>query len=115
MDRTHRSRCCHRRFVRRTEKSDKNSATRLGGSSRVSRNPPPIVVCAGALKRELTRHLRTGLGLQKPRCTQGQRLQRIKDMVSISERPPEVEDRAVPGHWEGDLILGTEGKSAMGT
>jgi transposase, IS30 family len=69
----------------------------------------------GALKRELTRHLRTGRVVRKPRRKPGQRLQRIKDMVSISERPPEVEDRAVPGHWEGDLIVGKDSKSAIGT
>jgi transposase, IS30 family len=69
----------------------------------------------GALKHELTRHLRTGRALRKPRRKQGQRLQRIKDMVSISERPPEVEDRAVPGHWEGDLITGEQNQSAIGT
>jgi transposase, IS30 family len=69
----------------------------------------------GELNRELTRHLRTGRALRKPRRKPDQRLHRIKDMVSISERPPEVEDRAVPGHWEGDLILGAEGKSAIGT
>ena len=69
----------------------------------------------GALQRELTRHLRTGRALRKPRRREGVRRERIKDMVSISERPPEVEDRAVPGHWEGDLILGQEGKSAIGT
>jgi IS30 family transposase len=56
----------------------------------------------GALNRELTRHLRTGRALRKPRRQPGQRLPRLrlKDMVSISQRPPEVEDRAVPGHWE---------------
>jgi IS30 family transposase len=69
----------------------------------------------GALKQELTRQLRTGRALRKPRRQPGQRSPRIKDMVSISERPPEVEDRAVPGHWEGDLILGKQGKSAIGT
>jgi transposase, IS30 family len=58
----------------------------------------------GELNRELTRHLRTGRALRKPRRTAGQRLGRIPNMVSISERPPEVEDRAVPGHWEGDLV-----------
>jgi transposase, IS30 family len=69
----------------------------------------------GALNRELTRHLRTGRALRKPRRQSGQRLHRIKDMVSISERPPEVEDRAVPGHWEGDLITGEQNQSAIGT
>jgi IS30 family transposase len=69
----------------------------------------------GELNRELTRHLRTGRALRKPRRTPGQRLGRIPNMVSISERPPEVEDRAVPGHWEGDVVLGAEGKSAIGT
>jgi IS30 family transposase len=69
----------------------------------------------GELKRELTRHLRTGRSLRKPRRQAERRLSRIKDMVSISERPPEVEDRAVPGHWEGDLITGEENKSAIGT
>jgi transposase, IS30 family len=69
----------------------------------------------GALNRELTRHLRTGRALRKPRRKPGQRLQRIKDMVSISQRPPEAEDRAVPGHWEGDLITGAQNQSAIGT
>jgi IS30 family transposase len=69
----------------------------------------------GELKRELTRHLRTGRSLRKPSRRPERRLTRIKDMVSISERPPQVEDRAVPGHWEGDLITGTENKTAIGT
>jgi transposase, IS30 family len=69
----------------------------------------------GALKRELTRHLRTGRALRKPHRKPDQRLQRIPNMVSISERPPEVEDRAVPGHWEGDLIIGEQSQSAIGT
>jgi transposase, IS30 family len=69
----------------------------------------------GALNRELTRHLRTGRALRKPRRKPAQRLERIKDMVSISERPADVEDRAVPGHWEGDLITGAQNQSAIGT
>jgi transposase, IS30 family len=69
----------------------------------------------GALNRELTRHLRTGRALRKPHRKPDQRLQRIPNMVSISERPPEVEDRAVPGHWEGDLIIGEQSQSAIGT
>jgi IS30 family transposase len=69
----------------------------------------------GALTRELTRHLRTGRPLRKPQRRPDRRLTRIRDMVNISERPPEVKDRAVPGHWEGDLITGTENKTAIGT
>jgi transposase, IS30 family len=59
----------------------------------------------GELKRELTRCLRTGRAVRKPRRS-GQRQPRIPNMVSISERPAEAADRALPGHWEGDLILG---------
>ena len=70
----------------------------------------------GGLSRELTKHLRTGRSLRKPHRQPGQRRERIKDMVMISERPPEVADRAVPGHWEGDLILGSVASgSAIGT
>ena len=70
----------------------------------------------GALKRELTRHLRTGRRIRKPRQTGQERRSRIPGMVNIAERPPEVEDRAVPGDWEGDLILGSvESGSAIGT
>lgn len=70
----------------------------------------------GALKRELTRHLRTGRVIRKPHRKEGERRGRIPGMVNISERPPEVADRAVPGHWEGDLIMGTvASNSAVGT
>jgi len=69
----------------------------------------------GALSRELTTCLRTGRALRKPRRKAAERRGRIAGMVSISQRPPEVDDRAVPGHWEGDLITGTENKSAIGT
>lgn len=68
----------------------------------------------GELRRELARCLRSG---RARRVARGrlERRGRIPDMVMISERPPEVEDRAVPGHWEGDLLLGKDGKSAIGT
>ena len=69
----------------------------------------------GALRRELVRHLRTGRALRKPRRRDGERRGRIAGMVNISERPPEAADRAVPGHWEGDLIEGRAGQSHIGT
>ena len=69
----------------------------------------------GALRRELTACLRTGRTLRKPRRRVDQRRERIKDKVMIADRPAEVADRAVPGHWEGDLITGTENRSAIGT
>ncbi|MEJ7706916.1 MAG: IS30 family transposase [Nocardioidaceae bacterium] len=69
----------------------------------------------GALKRDLAKHLRTGRALRRPHRKSDQRRGRIPDMVSISQRPPAVEDRSVPGHWEGDLIVGKDSGSAIGT
>jgi IS30 family transposase len=69
----------------------------------------------GALRRELASCLRTGRALRKPRRKAGERRGKIPGMVMISERPAEAEDRAVAGHWEGDLILGAAGRSAIGT
>jgi len=69
----------------------------------------------GALRRELTACLRTGRALRVPRArvrVRGKKF--VTDEVMISQRPAEAEDRAVPGHWEGDLILGL-GSSAIGT
>jgi transposase, IS30 family len=68
----------------------------------------------GELRRELARCLRTGRAKRRPRGRDG-RSGHIKDMVMISERPAEAGDRAVPGHWEGDLITGKGCKSAAGT
>jgi transposase, IS30 family len=69
----------------------------------------------GALRRELAVCLRTGRAVRKPRRKEGERRGKIPGMVMISERPAEVADRAVPGHWEGDLIIGKDNKSAIGT
>jgi transposase, IS30 family len=70
----------------------------------------------GNLHRELHTCLRTGRALRTPQRRADARRGRIPDMVNISQRPPEVADRAVPGHWEGDLILGsTASASAIGT
>jgi IS30 family transposase len=69
----------------------------------------------GALRRELAVCLRTGRALRRPRRKAGERRGRIPGMVMISERPAEAADRAVPGHWEGDLIMGAGNASAIGT
>jgi IS30 family transposase len=69
----------------------------------------------GALKRELVACLRTGRALRVPRArTRNRPGGHVTAQVMISERPAEVEDRAVPGHWEGDLIIGAD-RSAIGT
>lgn len=67
----------------------------------------------GALRRELAKELRTGRAYRKPR---GSRMGgNIRDLVPISERPAEADDRAVPGHWEGDLMIGKAGLTAIAT
>jgi IS30 family transposase len=70
----------------------------------------------GELKRELSRNLRRGRVTRKPRKQPDQRRPRFVDaMTSISERPDEAQSRVVPGHWEGDLIIGAAGGSAVAT
>jgi IS30 family transposase len=69
----------------------------------------------GALRKELTACLRSGRAQRRPRL----RLERsgagrLRDVLLISDRPAEIEDRAVPGHWEGDLIIGKQARSAIG-
>ena len=104
--------------------SPEQIANRLGvdlpddGSMRISHEAiyqALYVQGRGALRRELTACLRTGRALRVPRArTQGRGKKFVSPEIMISERPAEVEDRAVPGHWEGDLILGL-GSSAVGT
>jgi IS30 family transposase len=76
-----------------------------------------FVQSRGALRKDLTACLRSGRTRRTPhaasRHSQGRG--RLIGMINISERPAEIEDRAVPGHWEGDLIIGKNGRSAIGT
>jgi transposase, IS30 family len=72
------------------------------------------VQARGELRRELAKCLRTGRTHRKPQGRSDRR-GTIPDMVMISERPAEVEDRAVPGHWEGDLLMGKAWKSQVAT
>jgi IS30 family transposase len=75
-----------------------------------------FVQARGALRKELTAWLRTQRTQRRShKRTEHSGTGRIRDMVRISERPSEVEDRAIPGHWEGDLLMGKAGKSAIGT
>jgi IS30 family transposase len=70
----------------------------------------------GELRREIARTLRTGRTMRKPHRRPDARTPRFATpMVMISERPAEAADRAVPGHWEGDLIIGKDNGSAIGT
>jgi IS30 family transposase len=68
----------------------------------------------GRFRKDLSRYLRSGRSRRRPRRGPSGR-GRIRDMVSISERPAEAGDRAVPGHWEGDLLVGKANRSFIGT
>jgi IS30 family transposase len=69
----------------------------------------------GELRRELARCLRSGRTSRRPHGSKSTTRGKIAGMVMLSERPAEADDRAVPGHWEGDLVMGKDGKSAIGT
>jgi transposase, IS30 family len=75
-----------------------------------------FIQARGALRKELTACLRTGRTQRRPHMRiERSGAGRLQNMILISDRPPEIEDRAVPGHWEGDLIIGKGGRSAIGT
>jgi IS30 family transposase len=69
----------------------------------------------GELRRQLAANLRSARTRRRPRGGGPERRGKIADMVPISERPPAVKDRAVPGHWEGDLLVGKQGRSFIAT
>jgi IS30 family transposase len=75
-----------------------------------------FIQARGALRKELTACLRTGRTQRRPHMRiERSGAGRLQNMILISDRPPEIEDRAIPGHWEGDLIIGKGGRSAIGT
>ena len=76
-----------------------------------------FVQARGQFRKELTAYLRSGRSQRKPQRAEGDtgRPRGIAGMINISERPAEIEDRAVPGHWEGDLIIGAYSRSAIVT
>jgi IS30 family transposase len=74
-----------------------------------------FVLPRGALKKELVGYLRQERSARRKRTGLKEQRGKIPEMISIEERPAEVADRSVPGHWEGDLILGKRHQSAMGT
>ena len=74
-----------------------------------------FVQSRGALKRELTAYLRMRRALRRPQATRPYHhgSGKLRDTINISERPPEVADRALPGHWEGDLLLGSSNSAIV--
>jgi IS30 family transposase len=99
--------------------SPEQIACTLGGVSHETVYTALYAMPRGSLRKELISALRHGRGRvtagRRPRSQSVERRGKLLDMVSIHVRPPEAEERLLPGHWEGDLILGTRNKSAVGT
>jgi len=74
-----------------------------------------FIQARGQLRKELTTYLRSARSKRHPRRDGTVRPRRIVGMISISQRPAEADDRAVPGHWEGDLVMGAFNRSAIAT
>ena len=74
-----------------------------------------FVLPRGSLKKELLSCLRQNHKIRHKQSRSAESIRKIEDMLSIEERPKEVEDRIIPGHWEGDLIIGKNNRSALGT
>ena len=79
------------------------------------RSKPVVTELQGEFRTELLGCLRQARRIRRPRSRGEDRRGQIQDMVSLHVRPPEVEDRLIPGHWEGDLIKGAFNRSAVGT
>lgn len=95
--------------------SPEQIAAKLGGMSHETIYTAIYAMPRGALRRELTSLLRQGRAARRPRSRGEDRRGKLVDMVSIHVRPPEANDRLLPGHWEGDFLVGARNQSAVGT
>lgn len=73
------------------------------------------LISRGGLQREVKTRLRTGRAMRRPTSKRDERRGRISGMTMIADRPADADDRTIPGHWEGDLIVGKDSKSVIGT